>query len=282
MGNLIKYLKHSDIDRKEWDRVVSAWSGQPYALSWWLDVVSPGWEALVRVDEKGFGYAAVMPLPVKHRFGISYLVQPRFTQQLGVFGEEEPSDFLRAVPYISYDININFRNTCPASRFKAHVNYIINKDAEFNSNTKRNIKKADSKLVYREISQETFLNLWCTENVNRFGQVYATILKNLLSECLNRGMALLLGAFYGEELVGAMFAVLTYNRVILLAPVSNANGKSLSAMFGLMSNVINNYSDKIIDCEGSMLPGVAKFYRGFGGIDQNYHRIWRLSWRKKI
>lgn len=280
MGTLIKYLKHSEIDRKAWDRVVAAWSGQPYALSWWLDVVSPGWEALVRVDEKG--YVAVMPLPVKRRFGISYLVQPRFTQQLGIFGEEETSDFLRAIPYISYDININFRNTCPNSRFKAHVNYIINKDAEFNCNTKRNIKKADSKLVYREISQEKFLNLWCTENANRFGQVYATILKNLLSECLKRDMALILGAFYGDKLVGAMFAVLTNIRVVLLAPVSNANGKSLRAMFGLMSNIINNHSTKIIDCEGSMLPGVATFYRGFGGVNQKYHRVWRLSWRKKI
>jgi len=272
---MIRHLKNSEIDRTRWDELVMSWSGQPYALSWWLDVVSPGWEALVKDD-----YEAVMPLPVKRRFGLRYLVQPRFCQQLGVFGQREIPDFLHAIPYVSYDFNINFRNNHPIHCFKPHVNYIINNVSKFDYNTVRNIRKADRCLDYREISASAFISFWRQEN-SRFGDIYAEMLKNLLAESQNRDMAMLIGAFFEGKMVSAIFTILTNERIVLLAPVSNEEGKRLRAMFGIVSYIIKDNHNKIIDCEGSMLPGVARFYRGLGGQEQNYCRIWRLSWRTK-
>lgn len=272
---MIKYLKHSEIDFERWDKTVSQWSGQPYALSWWLDVVSPGWEALVKDD-----YAAVMPLPVKRRFGLRYLVQPRFCQQLGVFGQQDVEEFLHEMPYWSYDININFRNHYEGYCFREHVNYIINKVSKFDTNAIRNIKKADKSLTYHKISPSEFISFWSSEN-SRFGHIYAKMLNDLLSECTKREIAILLGAYSEERLVGAIFAILTNERIILLAPVSSNEGKSLSAMFGITNKIIQENHDKVIDCEGSMIPGVARFYRGLGGHNQAYSRIWRLSWRTK-
>lgn len=272
---MIRHLRHNEIDRQKWDRVVAQWSGQPYALSWWLDTVSPGWEGLVNGD-----YEAVMPLPLKRRFGLTYLVQPRFCQQLGVFGCEDTAEFLKRVPYLSYDINLNYRNTFNRKSFRWHTNYIINNVSGFDSNTKRNIRKADRMLEYRETTAHDFMDLWKNEN-RRFGEVYAHLLGNLLTECLKREMAMLVGAFSEGKMVSAIFTVLTSDRIILLAPVSDDEGKKLSAMFGIVSHIINNNQDKVIDCEGSMLPGVARFYRGLGGVEQNYRRIWRLSWRSK-
>jgi len=280
---MIKYLKHNEIDYERWDKVVSEWSGQPYALSWWLDVVSPGWEALVdeNYDEThNRHYRAVMPLPVKRRFGLKYLVQPLFCQQLGVFGQEDTSEFLRAIPYWSYDINLNFRNDYKGHCFRSHVNYIINNASGFDNNTIRNVKKADKYLSYQELSASDFLALWRSEN-RWLGVVFSSLLENLLSECLKRGKTMLLGAFSEGKLVSAIFAILTNERIILLAPVSNAEGKRLCAMFGIISHIILDNQDKIIDCEGSMIPGVARFYRGLGGKNQDYRRIWRLSWHPK-
>jgi hypothetical protein len=56
-----------------------------YALSWYLDVVSPGWGGLVQ--KSGEGYHAVVPLPMTQKWGIPFLRQPLFAQQLGFFGE---------------------------------------------------------------------------------------------------------------------------------------------------------------------------------------------------
>ena len=55
------HLRNSEIDRTNWDNCIAQSANQlTYAHSWYLDVVSPQWEALV--DEN---YDYVMPLPVK-------------------------------------------------------------------------------------------------------------------------------------------------------------------------------------------------------------------------
>ncbi len=44
----VQYLKHHEIDKQRWDACIQeARNAQIYALSWYLDVVTPGWEAIV-------------------------------------------------------------------------------------------------------------------------------------------------------------------------------------------------------------------------------------------
>ena len=276
---MITHLKNTEIDRSRWDDLVMQWSGQPYGLSWWLDIVSPGWEALILND-----YEAVMPLPVKRRFGLKYMVQPRFCQQLGVFGAADTTEFLRAIPYLSYDFNLNYRNDFSGSHFRWHTNYIISQQPTANgqkptANCLRNIRKASS-LSVGQVSAGEFLALWQEENL-WMGADYSRLLTQLVGESLDRGYGILLGIRSEGRVVSAIFAVSTAERVILLAPVSDAEGKRCSAMFGIVNRLIVENPDKIIDCEGSMIPGVARFYRGFGAVEQNYRRIWRMSWRRK-
>lgn len=273
---MIRHLRNSEIDRERWDSLVLASVGQPYGLSWWLDIVSPGWEALVEDD-----YQAVMPLTVKRKYCLRYLVQPKWTQQLGVFSmtATDAFRFLKAIPFLSYDLNLNYKNESIKTAL-THTNYIITSGAQRDENTRRNVRKA-AQLVYRDIDAEQFKLLWHSEN-SHMGDDAFLMLSALVDACLERGMALLVGAFADEKLVAAMFAVRTRERVILLAPVSDDEGKRLSAMFGIMDKVIGDNCDLIVDCEGSMLPGVARFYRGFGGTEQNYQRCWRLSPRKKF
>ena len=81
----IKHLQHKDIDYARWDECITQSHNQlTYAHSWYLDIVSPNWEALVTEN-----YEYIMPLPVKRKYGIPYLVQPIFVQQLGVFSKHD-------------------------------------------------------------------------------------------------------------------------------------------------------------------------------------------------
>ena len=81
----ILHLRHNQIDRIKWDATIAqSLCDLPYAYSWYLDVVCPMWEALVTED-----YAYVMPLPLKKKWGISYLIHPIWVQQLGVFSAQE-------------------------------------------------------------------------------------------------------------------------------------------------------------------------------------------------
>jgi hypothetical protein len=55
---------------------------------WHLDRTAVVWDALVWGD-----YEFVMPLPVRKKWGIQYVYQPLFCQQLGIF--PKPSNWLR-------------------------------------------------------------------------------------------------------------------------------------------------------------------------------------------
>lgn len=84
---MLRHVRHAEIDRSQWDTLINqAPNGLIYALTWYLDSVSPGWEALVK--EEAGRYVAVLPLPVRRKYGFSYLQQPLLTQQLGLFYAE--------------------------------------------------------------------------------------------------------------------------------------------------------------------------------------------------
>ena len=96
---MINYLKHNEIDKKKWDGCIDSCSNNLiYAYSWYLDIVSPGWNALVEND-----YETMMPLTGNKKYGVEYLFPPYFAQQLGVFSKEKITKekinrFLGAIP----------------------------------------------------------------------------------------------------------------------------------------------------------------------------------------
>src|SRR5579864_8810325 len=81
---MIRYLKRPDIDTGRWDGCIhQAGNSLIYGYHYYLDHMAAGqWDALVLDD-----YEAVMPLPWRRKFGIRYLYQPAFTQQLGIFSK---------------------------------------------------------------------------------------------------------------------------------------------------------------------------------------------------
>src|ERR1043166_3881376 len=147
---MIRYFRNQEIDKSQWDACISG-SQLPmvYGCSWYLDVVSPGWDALVLDD-----YRAVMPLTHAHKFFIGYLYQPFFTQQLGVFTLTEPgpgvlNDFMDAIPgrFRFIDIQLNESNKS-IEHVIARKNYLLILEpgyekisGNYDAHTKRKLKK---------------------------------------------------------------------------------------------------------------------------------------------
>ena len=101
---MLRFLSRSEIDTVAWDACVAG-SAQRivYGYPWYLDRVlsRPGWKwvGAVEVGETG-AYRAVMPEPLRRKFGIWVVHQPLFCQFLDVFSPDEardPTPFLRAV-----------------------------------------------------------------------------------------------------------------------------------------------------------------------------------------
>lgn len=91
----IKHLRHDQINKQTWDDCVHhSPNGLVYALSWYLDTVSPGWEAIVAVQHSS--YQIVFPVPVRYRWKQKYVFHPFFCQQLGLFYRQVPDKTLVA------------------------------------------------------------------------------------------------------------------------------------------------------------------------------------------
>ena len=290
----VLHLRHNDIDRSRWDTTIAcSLCDLPYAYSWYLDVVCPQWEALATED-----YAFVMPLPLKKKWGISYLIHPIWVQQLGVFSAQEVTAdifdaFRRRIPYLVYDFNINYLNsrvTCQKSSVKTNLIIPHCKDIDtirkgYNSNTKRNIAKAHKVgLTIRSVEIEQFVALWKAENPTMRWDLHSTIqplVEAAFSQLstLNTQLSIhLLGVYKDDQFIASLFGIQTRERFIYLIPVSNQAGKEHSAMFMLVDYILENICCPLgltFDCEGSMIPGVARFYQGFGATEQLYASISR-------
>ena len=287
----IQHLRHNQIDRTRWDATVSrALCDLPYAYSWYLDVVCPEWEALVSDD-----YAYVMPLPVKQKWGIRYLIHPIWVQQLGIYSvsaitAEIYAAFRRRIPYLMYDFNINYLDyAVAANKAKSQkTNLIIphSKDIDpirkqYSTNTRRNIAKAHKcGLEIREASIDQFVALWQSENHSMSCDRHATIRPLLEAAKINNEVVnfQLFGVYREGHLVASLFGIQTRSRFIYLIPVSNREGKECCAMFLLVDHILETIccpQGLTFDCEGSMIEGVARFYRGFGAVEQPYASISR-------
>lgn len=149
----LQYLRRDQVDTERWDRCIDkAPNGLIYGYSFYLDHLAPGWSALVLGD-----YEAVMPLPLRKKWGLSYIYKPGAIASLGVFGQSLTSalvqQFIQAVPSTIklIDTTLNAGNifSNPPEFQKLHSNFILSLQlpyerlySAYRDNIKRNIKRA--------------------------------------------------------------------------------------------------------------------------------------------
>lgn len=291
----IKYLKHSQIDKQKWDSVIeNSQNALVYALSWYLDIVSPNWDALVYGD-----YEMIMPLPIKKKYGFKYLTQPPFCQQLGVFYQEKnnavsSTDFIKSIPskYKIVHLNLNFDpelNCTERNNFELDLSIQYDEiKSKYSTNTKRNINKAKKQdlNVVENISPS---EVWRIKKNNPVNDLSAWHYKKLLS-VLKTAEKIGIGKSYGvqnlkNELLSVVYLLNYKNRLTFLVSSSNEEGKEKSSMFLLIDQILQKYAGnkEIFDFEGGAINNLARFFSGFGSIPVKYYHykqnrlIWPLN-----
>ena len=293
---MIRFLKHDMIDKSRWDDCIShAVNGNLYACSWYLDIVSPGWCALVEND-----YEKVFPLPVDSKAGFRYIMQPWFTQQLGLFyqsvsSEEKLIDFINCIPseYRYIDINLNTSNKI---NLPVHVSDMTNLEldliSEYNeivpgyqNNLLRNLKKAaQNKLtVSKHVRPEEIISLFRAnkgQELKHLNDQQYTLIQRIAYESLHKGTGEIWGA-YDEynQLVAGIIWVTSHQKSIFLFSALSSTGKKLNAMPWLIDLFIMHNAGQplTLDFEGSNNEGLARFYSSFGAKKVIYQRYIRNS-----
>lgn len=212
---MIRYLSHREIDKERWNETVSH-CGNVYAYAWYLDIVHPDWAALVEDD-----YATIMPLTGRRKFGIDYLFQPYFVQQLGVFSKQTLTSetikrFLDAIPvkYRFAEIRLNETNSesIDTQQVEFHRNVILdlNKDYDalrgaYHTNTKRNLAKAESHRLQlmTDVNPEQVTDLFRNDrgaDLKKWGDREYEVLGRLTEEAARRGNAFVVGVSEARSL----------------------------------------------------------------------------------
>jgi hypothetical protein len=287
---MIRYLKQNEIDKKKWDTCIKeSFNGQVYAWSWYLDIVHPNWNALVEDD-----YARVFPLTGNRKLGVSYLYQPFFAQQLGVFSPsilnpEIVNSFLQAIPahYQFAEIRLNTHNKTDDSIFKItqHINYeldLINTydriSKKYASNTKRNLKKAQQSGIslMKNIKPEDVVRLFRANRgrtISHWNDLEYNRLKKLVYTAIYRGQAMVYGVYTAQNnlCAGAIF-IRSQGKIVFLFSGANQQAKDNHAMTYLIDAVIQEHapSHLVFDFEGSDNESLARFYKGFGSKQTTY------------
>lgn len=290
----IRILKRSEIDDKVWNGCVHfAINAMPYAYTWYLDNICEEWEGLV-LDN----YKAVMPLVFNKKMGVSYLYQPLFAQQLGVFTslpitKNLVNSFVDKIPlkYKYVDINLNEINNISERKGVSTLNnYFLDLNYDYallkvgySKNLKRKLKKAEKNelLIHTQLKVEDFVDFFI-ENTASKTKAFKEKHKHVLHRIIYKALSLQLGNLIGvynkkEELVAANFILMHPTRLINLLPCSSSQGNKLNAMPYLIDYLLqkNANNKKIFDFEGSMIEGVERFYKSFGAEKNMYYRLKR-------
>jgi len=290
---MISYLKHNEIDKQKWDSCIdNCTNNLIYTYSWYLDIVSPKWEALVEDD-----YKSVMPLTGNKKYGIHYLYPPYFAQQLGVFSkgkltQTKVEEFLNAIPshYKFIEISLNKHNTfdLPGFHIKRNTNIELSLNSSYESlrkhfseDTKRNIKKAIKHEVYikKNISPSSLISIFRKNTGKKISNLKGKnykVLGTLINTCIEKKYAEVWGAYTKDnKLCAGVVWLVKNNRAIFLFSATNEQAKKSGAMFFLIDSFIQKQAGKeiILDFEGSNLPGLARFYKGFGSDEFVYLQV---------
>lgn len=285
------HLKHNQINKDAWDECIKKdLCAQAYALSWYLDIVSPSWEAFVINGAFG-GYKTVMPLPVKKQYGIPYLQQPFFCQQLGIFGDdsdhiETVENFNRLVRrkfkyVIDYTFNSGF-GVVPGLFTENTITQYLHLNRPYpeifkgyNRDRRINLQrsKASGLSLVESFDIEPLILIFKRFTANKiYGGVSEAAyqqLRSIFSELKKRGFVRL---FYTQDnngafLTGGMF--LTWNqRIVYLFNASSDEGKKKNGNTLILDYVISTYSnqDYVFDFESPSeeFEKIVGFYRSFG------------------
>jgi hypothetical protein len=283
----IIYLENKNIDRAKWDKCIyDAPNGLIYAYSFYLDAMAKHWDALVLND-----YEAVMPLTWNKKYGIYYLYQPFLCACLGVFGnnisQEMLSEFLNKIPkrYKYWDIYLNAGNNFFPETFNLYKrkNYVLHLDKPY-PNLLKNFRPSYKQLI----KKETTNNLEVNQNINvkeiiNLAKIkldtVATVKKNdwlkfieLYKILSARSQATNFGVYFKDELLASGIFLFSKNRAYYILAGNTTQGRSPGASHLIINKFIQQHAGKdiILDFEGSNIPQIAFFFKGFGAILEEY------------
>jgi hypothetical protein len=295
-------LSRAELDTVAWDNCVRASFNQlVYGYSWYLDAVlsEPGWKwmGLVLVDETGV-YQAVMPVPLRRKFGRWVVHQPLFCQFLVVFSPDKTIDstpfyqalqqrfrygsklsLLGAGNSFTYFERIEPRKTYVLDLYKSYE--VI--DRNYTQDRRLNLRRAQ-KAGWQVINSDDILPLITLFRAHHaasigVGEWAYSILIKIYETLSQRQLVLLRYALIDDRIEAGALFVREGNRIIYLFNAASARGRTGNARTLLIDQLVQQWAGQpiLLDFESPEKPSIVQFYRSFGAVDETYQTV---SWNR--
>lgn len=294
MGNL-HLLPHTAFSLSRWDTFIAASPQRVvYAYSWYLEVVSPQWQALV-LEEEGI-WKAVMPLPVQQKWGLNVVQQPFYCQFLGIFTAPSvelatvQTAFLEALSthfryvssysgrFLGEQLPPQFeRQRCCTHLFPLDAPYPILRQ-RYSPDRRMNLRRAQNFGWELQESREIapLIQLFQENHAaNIQGGVAETayeLLRKVVEVLRVQNAARIVYALKdGKIEAGTLFAVHD-QRIIYLFNAASPVGRKGNARTLLIDQLIKTYANSgyIFDFESPEKASIASFYASFGAQPERY------------
>lgn len=276
---MIRRVKYKDIDFQKYTKCIQhSVQKNWYAGKEVLDELCGNWEVLVYED-----YKAVLPVPLKKKLGLNFVIMPLFCQQLGVFSEKDNCEindnFLQFLKrnYKVFLYSFNHHNSFSENLEKKKnytipvSDYILLRRKKYFKGRKSTAKCAQH-LIYKEIElnqehlsfiEKNFKGLKKETDIKKF--------KDYLY-FLNNNHSLKLSAAYLEDrLINVAVLVNESTQLSLLGLINDESYKAENGPSFLIDKILDKYiHQKEFNFMGSNIRGIEIFFKSFGGELQEY------------
>ena len=305
------YYKENLTDKEKYIDFCNQNSNVPlFYQPWWLDImVNHQWDVVVSLDA-GSKILAALPYAITKKYGLKFILQPKLTPYLGILYnkprdlsklssiysfENKHSKILieqlpKSVIYQQLQSNIDFTNWysfynsgyVQSTRYTYILKNIKNHDYIYNGFT--NTLKRQIKEGYTDINIEETQDIWIVFELMKNWFKYSgikwgldkSVLEKLDIELKNRNMRDILIARNKEgKVVSGAYIVRDLQKAYLLGLGTDRDLDTSNSTKTILWEAIKKSSGHvdIFDFEGSMIPGVERIYRSFGGKMTPYFEI---------
>ena len=279
---MIRRLKYNEIDFEKYTQCLeNSEQKNWYAKKEVLDELSGNWEILVYGN-----YEAVMPVPLRRKMGINFVITPLFCQQLGIFSQNDNAgindDFLKCLRknYKVFLYSFNQKNVF-SENLEKKKNYIIPVSDYVILRRKKYFKgrkstaKCAQHLIYKEIELNAE-SLKFIENNNKGIPKKSDFEKFIkyLHFLRQNNFLKLCGAYHNEELINLAILISEEDELSLLALMNDESYKNENGPSFLIDKILNHYiHEKRFNFMGSNIRGIEVFFKSFGAELQEYSHL---------
>lgn len=276
---MMRRLKYNEIDFDKYTQCLeNSEQRNWYAKKEVLDQLSGNWEILMYGD-----YEAVLPVPLRKKFGITFVIMPLFCQQLGVFSQKDNVEindqFLKFLKrkYKVFSYSFNHLNSL-SEKLILKKNYIIPTSDYPTLRRKKYFKgrkstvKCAQHLQYRQIElnsehinfiENNFKGITKETDINGF--------RNYMNFLRQNNTLKLCAAYLEEELINVAVLISENNQLSLLGLINDETYRNENGPSFLIDKILSLYiHEKQFNFMGSNIRGIEVFFKSFGGELQEY------------